>query len=333
MGKYCYRNNKGVALILVLMIIAIIVVVTLDFNSEMRSNFTVAGNVRDGVILRCAATSGFYYALDVLAEDAETDDFDTLQEDWANADALSEGVSSLEGLADVRLEVVDCERKIQINSLIKPEGVGFDLLDRFLSLQEFDLDPETVKDMEYSLIDWIDTDDLESDAMYGAEDTYYQSQNFPYACNDGPVRSIASLRKVKGFKDIPQETFDKIVKHLTLYGEGKININTANPLVLEALHDSITQNLADQMDAYRKDEEHELSLASVTWYENIPDMVGITIEKDLIITQSSFFCISSTASIAGGEGKGSLTKRVTGVVERSEKAGKKYLKVLSWQVE
>ena len=330
MGKYCYRNNRGVALILVLMIIAIIVVVTLDFNSEMRSDFTAAANVRDSIRLRCVAKSGFDYALDVLTEDADKNDFDTLQEDWANADVLSKGVSSLEGLAGIRLEVIDCERKIQINSL-KLGEVGFDLLDRFLSLQEFDLDPETVKDMEYSLIDWIDTNDLESDDMYGAEDAYYQSQDPPYACNNGPVRSITSLRKVKGFKDIPQETFDKIVKHLTPYGEDKINLNTADPLILQALDDRITQNLADQMDAYRQDEEHNLSLASITWYENIPDMVDIVIDKDLITTQSSFFWISSTASITVGEGKELLTKRVTGVVMR--KPGEKDIDLLSWRVE
>jgi general secretion pathway protein K len=335
MGKY-FCNNGGVALILVLMIIAIIVVVTFDFNSDMSFDLIAAKNVRDGITLRHAAKSGFNYALALLAEDAMENEYDTLEEDWAKEGVLSQGVSSLEGLEGVRLKVTDCSGKIQINRLIDPGGVVVtprkELLKRFLSLQIFDIDTETVADMVDSVIDWIDTNDTtDLEQLHGAEDAYYQSQDPPYACNNGPVRTIASLRQVKGFKDIPQETFDEIVKHMTPYGDGKININTADPVILEALANGMDEDLAKEMVEYRKEEENDLRF--ITWYEKIPDMVNIEIDGELITTESTIFEVSSKASIAVGEGKGTLTKRVVGTVKRVKEEKTKRVEVLCWRVE
>ncbi len=334
--KKHFRNNRGVALILVLMIIAIIVVVTLDFNSDMRTDFTAAANVRDGITLRYVAKSGFNCALAVLAKDAEENKYDTLQEDWANIALMSAGASNLEGFEGIRLAVniSDCSGKIQINSLIDNNGqavqIQEDLLRRFLSLPEFDLDPDTVTAMVDSIKDWIDKDDGTT-GLEGAEDSYYQSQDPPYACNNGSVRTIASLRKVRGFKDIEQKTFDKIVERLTPYGDnGKININTADRLILESLAEGIDSDLAGEMDKYRREEENDLSDSS--WYKKVPGMGDIMIYSDLITIESTIFEVSGKAGIAVGEGKVSLTKHVAGFVERVEKDGKKGIDVLLWRV-
>ncbi|MBW2644844.1 MAG: type II secretion system minor pseudopilin GspK [Deltaproteobacteria bacterium] len=335
MNKY-FINNRGVALILVLMVIAIIVVVALDFNSDMRSDFTAAANVRDGITLRYVAKSGFNCALAVLAEDAEDNEYDTLQEDWANIALMSAGASTLEGFEGIRIAVniSDCSGKIQINSLgnINSSVVTRqkDLLQRFFSLPAFDIDSDTVTAMVDSIKDWIDKDD-EPTGLEGAEDSYYQSQEPSYRCNNGPVQTIASLRKVRGFKDIEQKTFNKIVERLTPYGDGKININTTDRLILEALAEGMDAELAEEIDDYRREEENDLS--DLLWYTNVPGMGDIRIDEDLITTESAFFEISSDAGIAVEEGKDSLTKHVKGCVERVKREGKKGIDVLCWRVE
>ncbi len=335
--KKHFRNNRGVALILVLMIIAIIVVVTLDFNSDMRTDFTAAANVRDGISLRYVAKSGFNCALAVLAEDFEENPYDTLHEDWAKSALLSAGASNLEGFEGIRLAVniSDCSGKIQINSLGNMNSNVVtrqqDLLQRFFSLPEFDLDPDTVTAMVDSIKDWIDKDD-ELTGLEGAEDSYYQSQDPPCACNNGPVQTISSLRKVRGFKDIEQKTFDKIVERLTPYGDdGKVNINTADRLILEALAGGIDAELVEAINDYRLEEENDLS--DLSWYTNVPGMGAITIDDNLITTESLFFEISSNAGLAVGEGKIALTKHVEGFVERVKRDGKKGIDVLCWRVE
>ncbi|MFH1673734.1 MAG: type II secretion system minor pseudopilin GspK [Pseudomonadota bacterium] len=334
MNKY-FINNRGVALILVLMVIAIIVVVALDFNSGMRADFTAAANVRDGITLRYVAKSGFNCALAGLAEDAEDNEYDTLQEDWANIALMSAGASNLEGFEGIRIAVniSDSSGKIQINSLVDKNNnvvtIQKDLLRRFLSLPEFDLDAETVTAMVDSIKDWIDKDD-EPTGLEGAEDSYYQSQDPPYRCNNGPVETIASLRKVRGFKDIEQKTFNKIVEYLTPYGKGEININTADRLILEALAEGIDAELAEEIDNYRREEENDLS--DLLWYTNVTGMGDIKIDEDLITTESAVFEISSNAGIAVEEGKDSLTKHVEGFVERVEREGKKGIDVLCCRV-
>lgn len=330
-----FLNKRGIALILTLMIIAIVVPVTLHFNRTRRTDLIAAANMRDSITLRYSAKSGVNYALAVLTEDADNNNYDTLQEDWADSTLLSERASSLEGLEDVRfnVSVSDCTGKIQINKLIDGNNdfvtIQKDLLQRFLSLSEFNLDAETVTDMIDALKDWIDTDDSET-GLGGAEDSYYQSQDPSYACNDGPVRTLTSLRKVRGFSDIAQETFDKIVKHLTPHGDGKININTADPLILEALSGGIGSDLANDMDEYRREKGNDLSTS--TWYKNVSGMGGVTIPSELITTQSTIFSISCESSSAAARGRNSLTKRVTGVIERIVSGGQLTLNILYWHV-
>ena len=64
------RDNKGMALIMTILIISLIVALTLQFNTSMRSNLQAAVNLRDGIKLGCIARSGVNGALAVLHEDA-----------------------------------------------------------------------------------------------------------------------------------------------------------------------------------------------------------------------------------------------------------------------
>jgi general secretion pathway protein K len=327
-------DNRGIALILVLMIISIIVVVTLDFHTDMRSEFTAAANVRDGIMLRYLAKSGFNLAMAILAKDAEDDEnpCDTLREYWANTEAVSAGSSMLPNSEGrITVDISDCSAKIQINSLVTEKG-GFDhpqkmTLERFLNLPEFELDEEMVKSMVDSIKDWIDADDDETD--FGAENSYYQAQDAPYACENGPIRAISSIRKVKGFADIPQEIFDKITDQLTIYGDGKININTADLPVLQSLSDGITPALAEDIITHRQNETNDLCASS--WYKDVPGMNVEQIPPDLITLKSSFFEISSAATVDVQQGTISLTKYVKGVVNRKDE--KKGIDLIYWQID
>ena len=335
MKKYL-PDNRGIALILVLMIISIIVVVTLDFHTDMRSELTAAANVRDGIMLRYLAKSGFNLAMAILAKDAEDDEnpCDTLREYWANTEAVS-AVSSIlpnsEGLR-ITMDISDFSARIQINSLVTENGGFNDLqkttLERFLNLPEFELDEDTVRSMVDSIKDWIDADDDETD--FGAENSYYQAQDTPYACENGPIQAISSIRKVKGFVDIPQEIFDKIADQLTTYGDGKININTADLPVLQSLSDGITPALAEDIITHRQNETNDLC---VSWYKDVPGMNVEQIPPDLITLKSSFFEISSAATVDVQQGAISLTKYVKGVVNRFEKDGKKRIDLIYWQID
>jgi general secretion pathway protein K len=91
----------------------------------------------------------------------------------------------------------------------------------------------------------VDVDDVPEAA--GAETLYYQSLRPPYRAANGPLQTIRELRLVKG---MTPEIIERLLHYATVYpreGESKININTADPIVIQALDPSITQSMAAEI--------------------------------------------------------------------------------------
>ncbi|NVL90263.1 MAG: type II secretion system minor pseudopilin GspK [Desulfobacterales bacterium] len=323
--KSFLRNNRGVALILTILIISLIVALTLQFNTFTRADLHAAANLRDGIRLGYVAKSGFNYALAVLIEDASEGSIDSLHEAWADSEALSENSTALfdEGLFQVK--VSDYSGRIQINRLVDQDGNYDDFqknrLRLFLNSPEFGLDPEEVDNIVDAVKDWIDADD--NSTRFGAENAYYQALEKPYSCKNAPIEFLEELLLVRGItKDLFYGSGGKpgISNYLSTHGDGKININTAGPLVLMALSDEIDEEMAADMAAYRKDKENDLS--DPKWYTRVPGMSDVTIDN--ITTSSTYFEITSKGF------KDAMAKRVTGMVKR--KTGEP-IQILSWKIE
>ncbi len=332
--KRLHKDSGGFALLLTLLIISLIVTVTLQFNTSMTSELYAAANLRDGVRLGSIANSGFHYALAVLYEDAAAENkFDSLHEDWADSRALSANSGSL--FEDGRLEVriIDHSGRIQINQLLKaPDEKGGeytydmtqkDLLTRFLSCEEFDLDEETVDDLVDALKDWIDPD--HEVTGFGAESSFYQTLDRPYTCRNAPLEFLEELLLVRGIsRELFYGTEERpgISAYLTTQGsDGKININTAHPLVLSALSEYLDQEMVEEMIAYREDEDNDLS--SISWYSGVRGMSSEVSIDHLVSTSSHYFEIRSAGI------RETMSKRVEGLVERKEGA----IKIVSWRLE
>ena len=319
-------NNRGVALVLVILMISIIIAITLQLNISSRSEIYEAANLGDGVRATCAAKSGFYMGEALLHEDKNS--FDSLNEDWANLEFVSAGSGTFFDGEYFRLNIEDESGKIPINSLVKDIGNGYnenikDLLERFLSLPEFNLDEQQVSDIVDAVKDWIDEDDEVTD--FGAENMYYRGLEKPYSCKNGPLDCIEELLLIKRItEDLYYGTGETpgMAKYLTLHGEGKININTTPNLILKALSDEITDEMVSNMDEFRRNEENNLS--EPTWYQKIPGMAGITIDPE-ITTKSDTFRITSTGYL------NSISKRVSGVIKRHSDG--KTVRILSWKVD
>ncbi|MBI5489182.1 MAG: general secretion pathway protein GspK [Deltaproteobacteria bacterium] len=95
-----------------------------------------------------------------------------------------------------------------------------------------------------ALIDWADTNDQmyqRAGASRGAEDNSYQSLPHPYMRKDCPYDSVEELRRVRGVGEDFWSTFvdpdpaDPDARTLTVWGQGKINVNSAPPRVLAAV--------------------------------------------------------------------------------------------------
>lgn len=83
-----------------------------------------------------------------------------------------------------------------------------------------------------SLIDWRDADSSLSIPLGSAEDSYYRNEKYPYEAKDSPFEVLDEVRLVKGFN---ANIFEKLEKYITIYGSGRINVNTAGKTVLYAI--------------------------------------------------------------------------------------------------
>ena len=318
------RDNKGIALIMTILIISLIVAVTLQFNTSMRSHLQAAVNLKDGIKLSCIAKSGFNCALAVLHEDISSGNMDTLREDWAYAKLFSENSTSLFTEGRFTVDIKDLSGKIQINTLIDKDGnynnTQKNLFMRFLTSPEFALDPEEVENIVDAIKDWIDTDN--ETTRFGAENDYYQALEKPYPCKNAPIEFLEELLFVRGItKELFYGSDEKqgISKYLSPHGNGKININTANILILQSLSDDIDRERAEDMVAYREEEDNDLS--DFEWYKKVPGMADVSIPDNLLTTSSTYFTITSEGL------KGSMRKKIEATVERKEKT----FQILSWK--
>ena len=104
--------------------------------------------------------------------------------------------------------------------------------------------PGVNNELAASIIDWRDADnDVQSG---GAESDYYRSLLCPYECKNLPFESIEELLLVKGANPV---LFEQINTFLTVYGDGRININATSPQVLVAM--GLEESLAGRLVKFR----------------------------------------------------------------------------------
>ena len=138
-----------------------------------------------------------------------------------------------------------------------------------------------------SIEDWRDEDDDER--PFGAEDGYYGSLSHAYECKDAAFENIEELLLVRG---VTPAVYERVEPYVTVYGTGKINLNTAPAEALQALGLS-AEGVAGLL-AFRSGDER---LASVLGIES--DLQAYLPVKDLArlsaLAQKNLLGVGSTA--------------------------------------
>jgi len=310
-------NNRGIALITVILIISILVAVAIELNRSSRAAIYDAANLSDGIKLTYIAKSGFYGAAALLAN--SNNNYVTLRDNWAHAEMLSAQSQTLFTDGYFIATVEDEAGKIPLNKLVNdtPDNpVIKNILIRLLSQPEFGLDERKITEIVDSIKDWIDTDN--SASPYGAETSYYASLDPPYEAKNAQLDCIEELLMVKGItKEIFNGTKEKpgLARYVTADSDGTININTAPKMVLRALSPDINAEAADRMDEYRRKDGNVLS--DTAWFlrmASVPTGTEITVK-------SNYFKIISVGSMKNME------QSLSGVVKRSGKS----VQIIKWR--
>lgn len=312
------KNEQGIALLLVLLILSLLVALILEFDAEARREYREAAVFRNSLAAGTLARSGVQAARAVLRQDARADariqrPYDGPTEVWAMPVA---GYQLGDGTVSAVIE--DEKAKFNLNDLVaqpdaKSREVRISRLKRLFELLR--LDPRLVD----GIADWTDADDAPE--PNGAETAYYQALTPPYRAANGPFNTLAELRLVKGFSG---ELVATLSRYLTVYpqkADGLINLNTADPVVIQALDPRITPSLAQAVVQARPLKSVQ-DLDRVSGLENIGKELRMT---STYTVRSDHFSTLVTARV------GDVGRSVRAVIQRSNGTGETSLLLLRFE--
>lgn len=235
-------DERGIALLLALLVLTLLVALILEFDAEARREYREAASFRDNFkasMLTRAAVQAARAVLqqDFLREKQTGEKFDGLSDIWAmpiRNYAIGDGL--------LNAQLTDERGKLNLNDLAANAG---DNLQQKAKIQRvkrlFEL-LQLSPDLVDALLDWVDQDEIPEPA--GAESLYYQSQKPAYRAANRALPALGELRLVKGFTP---EIIEKLSRYATVYppeGGAPINLNTADPVVIQSLDQAITQTMA-----------------------------------------------------------------------------------------
>ena len=246
------RSSEGVALIMVLWVIAILSVVALEFCFAMRTEIHITNNYKDELQLYAMAEGGVQRAILELIYK-----HDTRVQQVRKAPKLEEvpevPADKEEWVADGRPYLVPFEQgTCEIKMMSEAGKVNINIVSESRLRKIIDLlglEGEARDIVVDSILDWRDPNDFHR--VNGAEDEYYQSLKEPYHCKNGNLDSVEELLLVRGVtpdlfygrngskkEEEEEKKADRVgLRDLfSIYSAGEqVDINSATPVVLKVI--------------------------------------------------------------------------------------------------
>ncbi len=242
--------------------------------AHIAPQLSLVGRLRDRLYIHYLAEGGVKRAALEVRTD-ETQDFDALNDSWSsNEEDFKEIPLGQGGFFSVKYQVaegpeeeqyryglVDEESRININT------ASGESLQRLLE-SAGEVSSQEAKDITDSLLDWIDEDD--DPRGNGAEEGYYANLQKKHSCPNAKFEVLEELLLVKG---MTAEIFDKVKGHLTVYGNGPINVNTAGEAVLRAL--GMSEGLVEKILRFRRGNDNEEATQDDNVFESAETMADV----------------------------------------------------------
>ena len=331
------KSENGIALFLVLWVLALLSVIAGEFCFAMRTEVNVTRNFKEQTEAYYIALAGLNVAVGELIKNevkrkkpnksavrGEEDEEEGEPQWRMNVDIPPVPF----GLGEFEVKIGNERGKININ------GAGKPLLT--MMLKGLGLEEEQQSIIVDSIMDWRDKNDLHR--MNGAEDSYYGSLPEPYECKNGDLDSVEELLMVRGvtpeifyggLRDIvsvykPPDRYQPVPggQKIVRPDLGKININAAPKKVLLILP-SMTDELAQEILNHRKESDFK-SLTEVS--SLVGPEVYKTISPYITLETSPFYSIESAGKV-----EGSKTRQVVKALVVIDKMLKKGYRIVQWR--
>ena len=315
-NRKSHNRSHGFVLILVLLVVVLLTALLLRFNYAARIGLHSSDSFGDSQQALHYARGGLNVAIEAIRKGPDIENNKLLHD-------LLEG-PVIFPLGDGRCEVKLSEEagKLNLNLLLdkteRPDRVRTDQLLRLIDIINRQYDRPVLRyEFACALIDWLDSDNQSAILPYirgenrGVESSYYETLSPPYRCRNGRCDILSEILFIKGMTSQayygrqnrpggPASRFG-LSEYLTVYGSGRININTAGQPVIESLSEHINAALAQLI----IDRRRKKPFGSMAELREIPGMTGAVL-GDLersATTQSEdrYYKVTARGSAGAGE--------------------------------
>jgi general secretion pathway protein K len=312
------NRRRGVILIIVMIVLSGLSLLALGVSSRCLVETRLAQYQLDRAYAKQLAQAGVVLAIERLYEDRGTTD--SLGEPWHGNLSLngqrwlSDPALRYAGAQEVRVRCTDEDSRLNVN-LSEPAAL--------LAL------PGMTAEILAAVQDWRDADD--DVRRGGAEKQYYLSIADPYLAKNKPLEIPSELLLVKGIDQAayqgvsartglaaqsgqPSQPVQQVQQvqpglrdYLTVYGNGKVNLNTAPLEVLRAIP-GLSERSARRIVQVRDGPDGAPGTSDDRPFANLGEVTALCrlgeFETDVVNkfckVNSEYFRIQSESSIAGG---------------------------------
>jgi general secretion pathway protein K len=231
------RQESGMVLLVVLLVVTLLASLLSEFAFSVLVDMRLAETYRDSTRGYYLARGGVTVGRMFLLLDKESNGYDAPNDP---SELWAQGLSNYPvGDGYLSIQVEDLCGKLNLNLLFVNGNIESFNKARFIALCD-ELGLVNGIELADALIDWLDSN--EDPGQYGAESSYYQSLDHPYPAKNAPIDTLEELSLIMGFDG---ETMKKLVPHVTLFGNGDLNVNTASRELLTAVFVAQQMNIAD----------------------------------------------------------------------------------------
>jgi general secretion pathway protein K len=306
-------RERGFVLLAVLLVLTLLAVVVTELAFSARLEASMVRSYRDGVLARHLAEAAVQQAIREIATPAQVAALDeTGQLVFYRALPGQTTPTPLPALPRARVALGPGEFSYRLADESARLSLNTAPADRLGRLLEALGVERTERDViTDSLQDWRDADDLHR--LHGAESDFYLALPVPYRARNGSLQHEAELLQIRG---VTPELYagngerPGLGELVTAAAVSTVNLNTASPLVLEALGLSDAE-IADAVQTRVR-----------TPYPSVP---GRFAGRGLAVG-SSIFRIEAEGRVAG-----IVRSRVVAIVQRGRRNAPLEATILSWR--
>lgn len=249
-----YRQNRGTILVIALWSLSLLAVFALTLSTIVRQKIELLSRLENRSNVHLIAEGGIKKAVVILKRDLNINprlsaarkmnrynnqrDFKNIEFERGFCDVHYDYADMGMKYPQERFGFSDEESKININ---KADTLTLKRLIKSV----FNWADDDAQRLANAIIDWREYGESEISGFYS--DEYYENLEYPYKPKKTDFEVLDELLLVRGMNE---EIFERLLPFVTIYGEGKVNVNSASRAVLTAL--GIKNELVDFILAIRR---------------------------------------------------------------------------------